>query len=291
MVRPGTFQLYDHGNVVSNIERIRAARLQNAAAGANLESIRRRERSLEQIRQMRRQFDNAGEIVQQLRGDGNHDAADTFIQMQRQQAVAAVDFLRTMGQNITNAADYEEFRSTMLRNGLVEEDDLPVDFSKSVFPRLTRRQERKLKVFDLAVGVDPQTGITKRRQHMIDQATGEIVFKGPIVGDVREQELRERIERNRSKAGRLKSGASKEIADQVREHFEGFGGRLKPELRSKVARIRAQAERYAEGGMSLNQAVQQALSDDGEQVGPPSNVGPPAPGTRGRGSQDPFGLR
>lgn len=279
------FGVFNYGNVMAQAEGIKSARLRNEAAGLNLEQMRRRERNRKKIEAMRAQSENAGQIVQQLRADGNFEAADDFIALQQKQHQATMSMMGSVADQITDQASYEKVRGYMLNEGLIRPEQLPPDYDKSIFKNIRKQAERKFKEFEFEVGVSPE-GVTQERQMVLDQF-GNVVHQGPVRGDVRERELMERRGARRQKGAefqqkerRLRRGgegtggiSATDSARIGRSVAAFYGGIFDPSSNSfsipsepnrlKARRVTAAAEKYFAQGMKMQEAINQALTDEG----------------------------
>ena len=283
MVQVPQFNVFSAQQAAAGAERVKAARLQNEVAGMQASELRRKEQSLERIRQMRTQFENGGEIVAALRAEGQHDAADQFIRTQQQNQLMKVKMLSQFGPLVRDEETYETVRSQLVRSGAVEEDFLPVRYDESFYARQMKKEELKLKEFNRKVGV--KGGITQEQQVILDQF-GREHHRGPVRPSLEERKLsfQQRKERARQAerdiGGKVPTAVSNAIGRRVATFF---GGNFNIETgkfeiagesnRRKAVRIGALAERYAEQGVAPLQAVERALADTNEgAVGPPAQT-------------------
>lgn len=252
---PQNFGTFDYGNVLRTVEAVRGQRIQNALAGMSLQQAQEKERNRQRIRAIKKQQKNMPQILRQLEQDGFHDEAQNMRAQARQQIESSVKMMEGVAGTIEQSNDpsgtYKFYRERMLRAGIVEPDEMPVDYSKSWLRKQIRQTRGKLSTLEQIVDVAP--GGTPIRQQITQTEQGQEVARSPRFQ--RPGERRSTQERIQGRF-RVKPSDAREIGRQIGQLFGGvydpvsgkFAG-LDRESASRAQAAQEEAERlYSKGG-------------------------------------------
>lgn len=302
-------------------ESVRGARIRNQLSANQLALSEEAQANLERVRQMRRTQETGADIVRELRASGHNDAADMFIQQQQEQYLNAQKLVSEAARWVKDATTYENLRSSLIQEGAIEPEDMPVNYDPRWFQAEAGRIKNKLSTFNRDVRVDPQG--RRVQQQVIQDASGRVVGQGPefvspqdrresrLARDMRQRrEARQRKELAETRP-ELRPAVSNSINRAVGEALGGtfdiVTGRIQlkdQQSRQRLIQLSELAEDLLKTGeaSSINEAVARAFREAGIPIpgaGMPT-PNPPivAPGQRpgrvapGRARpDDPLGIR
>lgn len=280
------FKTLSLARIDADAEATKSARLKNSIMGFQESEYQRANKNREEIARVQQFYDNAGDVIAQLESDGNFEAADQV----RQTAIAGykgtLDLVESM-KTWVNEENYSQVRGDLVRQGVVDPDDMPVKYSGSYFDRVARKMKNSLDV--LTIRSPGKDGRTMAEDILVDEYGTEISRGGKYETDA---SRKARTGGDKGSGGfDFKSADANTIARQAAQMYGGFYdpvtqqfSGLDKELSAKVQALAEEAEKvYIEnsGQIGHNEAVARAARRIQIDV---SNI-------RDKFHNDPLGLR
>ena len=291
------------GQTLGAASQIQGQRNRNALSQLALDQQHTAEKNRKKVQAARKMTDNAGNAIRQLREQGDFEAADKLLDFQRKQFKSTIDIVNGTGAWVRNQETYDLLRSNLVQQGIVEPDEMPVEYSKSFFTKQAKELKRKLSTLEQTVGV--RNGVRQQRQLTQDEYgnvlaasptyenSHDISSKRQLANQDRDYRLRasreNRLAKKDAGGGGLKASETNAIRSQIAAAFNSVfdveTGRIN--FRDDGQRRKAQqaqdiAEQLLERGemQSGGRAAVEALRRVGVPIPRPSNsfVDPNNPG-------------
>jgi len=265
------FRPMNLGNVLSNVEQIKGARIRNRIGQMQTEEMENQQQNRQKRQQIMAMVDDMPGRIDAMKAEGMYDEAfdlqNQYLQIKKNGMVIADGMLR----NVTPET-WTQMRGDLIRQGAIEPYEMPTNYSQEWLQNKYNKAKADYKVVTETYG--SKDGAMKQDYRVIEGQREKVGDPYPAYKPDKEKAG------GRGTAGGLKAADSNAIANATADMFGGIYdpqtgriGGIDPKETSRVAAIQARAEElYMKNpGMGHRMAANEAAREAGidiQRLGP-----------------------